>query len=59
MVTNKPKNIHNRMAANHRYGTRTGDGVSRGFNGHPARASYNYAAGEYNRLPGELRGKVV
>ena len=59
LVTNKPKNIHNRMVANHRHGTRAADGVSRGFRGHPARASYNYAATEYNRLSGELRAKAV
>ena len=59
MVTNKPKNIHNRMVVNHRYGTRAANGVSRGFSGHPARASYNYAASEYNRLPGDLRAEAV
>ena len=58
MVTKKPKNIHNRMVAHHGHGTRTADGVSRGFNGHPARASYNYAAGEYNSLPAELKSEV-
>ena len=58
MVTKKPKNIHNRMVAHHGHGTRTAGGVSRGFNGHPARASYNYAAGEYNSLPAELKSEV-
>ena len=58
MVTKKPQNIHSRMVARHSYGTRAAQGVSRGFNGHPARASFNHAAEEYNHLPALLREEV-
>jgi hypothetical protein len=51
----KPRNIYGRMVAQHGHGTRAAAGVSRGFGGHPARASFNYAASEYNRLPAEIR----
>jgi hypothetical protein len=54
-MSGKPVNIHGRMVAQHRHGTRSAAGVSRGFGGHPARSSYNYAAQEYNSLPAELR----
>ena len=58
VVTKKPTNIHRRMVAHHRHGTRAATWVSRGFNGHPARSSYNHAAGEYNRLPADLRAEA-
>jgi hypothetical protein len=51
----KPRNIYSRMVAQHGHGTRAAAGVSRGFGGHPARASFNHAAGEYNRLPAGVR----
>ena len=57
-VTKKPTNIHKRMVAHHRHGTRSATVVSRGFSGHPANSSYNHAAGEYNCLPADLRAKV-
>ena len=59
MATKKPVNIHRRMVAHHDHGTRAAGGVSRGFNGHPARASFNHAAGEYNRLPPDIKLEVV
>ena len=55
LQSGKPINIHGRMVARHRHGTRSAAGVSRGFGGHPAHSSYNYAAQEYNSLPAELR----
>ena len=58
MLTKKPKNIHNRMVTQHSHGTRAAVRVSRGFNGHPARASFNHAAGDYNQLPAVLREEV-
>ena len=51
------KKLHNvcaMMVAQHGHGTRTAAEVNRGFGGHLARASFNYAAGEYNRLPAEV-----
>ena len=58
-VTKKPVNIHSRMMPHHNHGTRAAGGVSRGFGGHPARASFNYAAGEYNRLPEEIKSESI
>ena len=58
MRTKKPNNIHNRMVTHHNHRTRAADGVSRGFNGHPARASFNHEASEYNKLPATLRNEV-
>ena len=59
MLTKKPKNIHNRMVTHHTHGTRAAGGVSRGFNGHPPRGSFNHAAGQYNHLPAALREEVL
>ena len=47
------------MMPHHNHGTRAAGGVSRGFGGHPARASFNYAAGEYNRLPEEIKSESI
>ena len=58
MRTKKPNNIHTRMVTHHNHHTRAADGVSRGFNGHLARASFNHEASEYNKLPATLRKEV-
>ena len=58
MTAKKPVNIYCRMVAHHDHGTRAAAGVSRGFGGHPARASFNHAAGEYNRLPADIKSEV-
>ena len=46
------------MVTHHSYGTRVAEGVSRGFSGHPSRASLNHAAEKYNQLPAVLRKEV-
>ena len=46
------------MVTHHSHGTRAAVGVYRGFYGHPARASFNHAAGDYNQLPAVLREEV-
>ena len=58
LTAKKPVNIYSRMVAHHDHSTRAAAGVSRGFGGHPARASFNHAAGEYNRLPADIKSEV-
>ena len=55
LKSTKPVNIHRRMVANHRHGTRAAAGVSRGLGNHTVSSSFNYSATKYNYLPATIK----